>query len=272
MPKSKAIKTNHRFLDEAGDTTFYGKGKISSIGNNGVSVCFILGLIKFRGPLEEIRQAIVKLQKEIESDSYYKGVPSIEKKKNSGGFYFHATDDPAEVRKTFFKFIKNLNCSCEAVIGRKIPALYERKHNGNESEFYADMLSHLLKNKFHKEGKLILNIAQRGRSTRNSVLESAKEKAVKRFTDHPNGKLARTEIAFNIQNHLTEPLLNIADYFCWALQRVFERGETRYYDFIADKVPVVIDLYDQENYENWGNYYGNKRPLTAKNKISPPVH
>jgi len=32
----------HRFLDEAGDTTFYGKGKVSTIGNEGSSHCFIL--------------------------------------------------------------------------------------------------------------------------------------------------------------------------------------------------------------------------------------
>jgi len=34
------------------------------------------------------------------------------------------------------------------VVGRKIPALFARKHNGKDFEFYADLLSHLLKNKF----------------------------------------------------------------------------------------------------------------------------
>jgi hypothetical protein len=29
-------------------------------------------------------------------------------------------------------------------------------------------------------------------------------------------------------NPLQEPLLNVADYLCWTIQRVFERGETRY--------------------------------------------
>ena len=29
--RKKELKTNHRFLDEAGDTTFYGKGKINII-------------------------------------------------------------------------------------------------------------------------------------------------------------------------------------------------------------------------------------------------
>ena len=39
----KNIKTYHRFLDEAGDATCYGKGKINIVGSEGVSNCFILG-------------------------------------------------------------------------------------------------------------------------------------------------------------------------------------------------------------------------------------
>lgn len=272
MNKTSKVSIRHRFLDEAGDTTFYLKGKIPAIGSNGVSACFILGLVKFRGPLEQIRQRIVQLQKDVENDRYYKGVRSIEKKKARHGFCFHATDDPAEVRKTFYEFINDLNCSCEAVVARKNLVRFERKHNRSENEFYADLLSHLIKNKFQKDGKLVFNIAKRGTSTRNSVLELAKEKAIKRFSSQGSGSVVKTEIAFNVQNHLNEPLLNVADYFCWALQRVFERGETRYYDFISEKISVIVDLYDHKNFDKRGNFYDSKKPLTAKNKISPPIH
>lgn len=78
-----------------------------------------------------------------------------------------------------------------------------------------------------------------------------------------------TKIVFNIQNQYTEPLLNIADYFCWAVQRVFEKGETRYYNYLKEKISLVIDLYDYENFEGSKNYYSPKNPLTEKNKISP---
>lgn len=82
------------------------------------------------------------------------------------------------------------------------------------------------------------------------------------------------EIVFNVQNNNTEPLLNIADYFCWSIQRVFEKGETRYYNYLMEKIPVVIDLYDSDKYKQkgWKNYYGPKNPLTAANKISPLLH
>jgi hypothetical protein len=268
----KSVKTNHRFLDEAGDTTFYSKGKIPIIGNPGVSCCFILGLVKFRQPLEHIRSQVKSLQQQVQNDPYYREVPSIQKRINKDGFYFHATDDSAEVRKTFFEFIKSLDCSFEAVVGRKIPLLYEKKHNGNETELYADLLSHLIKNKFQKDELLVLTIAQRGKSTRNAVLELAREKAEKIFKKSREGKALKAKIVFNVQNHFSEPLLNVADYYCWALQRVFERGEMRYYHFLQDKIPVIMDLYDQEKHEGWKNYYSPKNPLTAENKISPPLH
>lgn len=56
--------------------------------------------------------------------------------------------------------------------------------------------------------------------------------------------------------------MNISDYFCWSIQRLFERGETRYYNFLKDKISLVVDLYDAENYANSGNYYTVKKPLT----------
>jgi hypothetical protein len=71
---------------------------------------------------------------------------------------------------------------------------------------------------------------------------------------------------------LQEPLLNVADYFCWALQNVFEKGEVRFYNFLKEKISLVVDLYDVEKYESSKNYYGPKNPLTAENKISPPLH
>lgn len=254
------IKTNHRFLDEAGDTTFYSKGKINIVGQKGVSKSFILGMVKFKQPLEELRSKVKLLQREIENDPYYKEVPSIQKKISKHGFFFHATDDPPEVRKLFYEFIRNIECSFEVVVGRKIIELYERKHNGKETEFYADLLSHLLKNKLEIGDKLVLNISERGKSTRNIILNKALEKATQRFLINNSNKDVKTDVVFNVQNHITDPLLNIADYFCWSIQRVFERGELRYYNYLIDKISLVIDLYDKENYKK-------SNPLTEANEI-----
>ena len=271
MTKKRDKEFFHRFLDEAGDTTFYGKGKIPIIGKvEGVSLCLILGMIKFKEPLKELREKIITLQKEVENDKYYLNVPSFQKKKNKSGFYFHATDDIPEVREKFFKFLKTIDFSFEAVVGRKIYDIFLKKHNTKEEEFYGDILSHLLKNKFEIEGKLILTISERGTSTKNINLTKAQEKAKARFKRIKPAKGTKTEFVFNIQNPTREPLLNVADYMCWAVQRVFERGEMRYYDFTQEKISLIIDIYDTEKYSGNKNYYNERNKLTIQNKLSPP--
>jgi hypothetical protein len=262
------VVSSHRFLDEAGDTTFYGKGKVNALGQQGVSLAFALGMVKFNTDLKTVRQAVVELQTSVEADGYLNTIPSVQKKMAKGGFHFHATDDPAEVRERMFKFIKTVDCSVEIVVGRKIPSLFARKHNGKESEFYADLLSHLVKTTLKQDQKLVLNISERGPSTKNANLELALQKAVDRFGKKWDMAEIRSQVVFNVQTPRTEPLLNVADYLCWAVQRVFERGEMRHYEFVREKVALVVDLYDFGNYEGSRNFYTRNRPLTAANKLT----
>ena len=272
--RKSQLKAYHRFLDESGDTSFYGKGRRIIVGEEGISKTFILGMVKFKTKLEPIRKNIIALQNEVVNDEYYQGIPSIKKKVSKGGYFFHANDDIPEVREKFFRFIKTLNCSFEAVVARKLPDIYQNKHKNNEAWFYADLLSHLLKNKFEKHKKLVLNIATRGKSTRNHNLELALAKARERFVQNRPGRIMKTKVVFNVLKQTDEPLLNVSDYFCWSIQNVFERGNLRYYDFLKDQISTVIDLYDFNSYgkEGWPNYYRKDNPLTAQNKISPPSH
>ena len=286
----KNLHKEHRFLDEAGDCTFYGKKKKNILGTLGVSNCFIIGMVKYKEPLETIRQEIIQLQRSIEDDPYFR-VPSVVKKIDSGGFYFHAKDDIPEVRKIFFDYILQKKLSFEAVVARKSIDRFANKHKDKEQYFYADLLSHLMKNKMQKEQRLILNIAEKGTSTKNNNLELALEKAKERFAKTLNrqnhsslntesetgpGVLRRKDIrsglVFNVTNQRQEPLLNVADYLCWTIQRVFEKGETRFYNLMQEKISLVVDLYDSENYDGFKNYYSPKKPLTDKNKISPQMH
>lgn len=262
----------HRFLDEAGDTTFYGKGKKNIIGVEGVSKVFILGMIKVKDPLDEVRDKIANLQNKITLDEFYH-VPSNLKKIKKTGYYLHATDDLPEVRKEMFDLMRTINCSFEAVVGRKDIERYETKHKGKEEYFYADLLSHLLKNKLSKNKKLVVHISERGKSTKNHNLELAFLKAKQRFAKNSGNEEAKTKVVFNVNYPTKDPLLNLADYFCWSIQRVFERGEIRFYNFVKEQIKLVVDLYDTEKYAGWKNYYDSKKnPLTAENKISPPKH
>ena len=135
-------------------------------------------------------------------------------------------------------------------------------------------MSHLIKNKLELDTKLVLNIAERGKSTKNHNLELALKKAEKRFVEKQTSdeKKISTKIVFNVQNQKTEPILNISDYFCWAVQRVFEKGEMRYYNYLQEKISLVVDLYDFKNYKDRRNYFSKKNPLSAENRISPLLY
>lgn len=198
------VPTSHRFLDEAGDPTFFKKGRILAVGEPGVSLAFSLGMVKFNGDLQPIRAGIRRLQDEIAKDDYLNRIASVAKKVSGGGFYFHATDDSPEVRERMFRFIQSLDCSLEMVVARKIPALFAKKHHNKDSEFYADLLSHLIKNKLKLGQRLVLNIADRGVSTRNMNLELALSKAHERFRKKWSAGEIQYSVVFNVQTPRTD--------------------------------------------------------------------
>lgn len=265
------LPIEHRFVDELGDTTFYGSGKQIILGTEGVSLTFGMGIVRIDRPLNEVRAEIVALQKQVEGDPLLNVIPSVVKRAQRGGFFFHACKDMPEVRTAFLRYLRELPCEAEVVIARKIPSLFALKHHGRDDEFYADILSHLIKGRLKRPQRLVLNIAARGSSTRAKVLDEALAKATGRAEKRWAADALKGEVVFNIQTPSREPLLNVADYLGWAVQRVFEKGETRFYDYLREKIRLVVDLYDSENYADNRNYYDHKRnPLTAQNKIGPP--
>jgi hypothetical protein len=264
------IPVTHRFIDEVGDTTFIGKGKNSILGTEGVSLTFGMGILRIDRPLAEVRAEIIELHRQVESDPLLNTIPSVIKRQANGGFFFHASKDTPEVRSVFLHYLRSLPCEAEVVMARKIPSLFANKHHGKDDEFYADVLSHLVKQRLKNRQRFVLNIAERGSSTRSKVLNEALAKAAGRAGRKWGASELQGEVVFNVQSPSREPLLTVADYLCWAVQRVFEKGETRFYDYLREKIRLVIDLYDTKNFVGNKNYYDNKRnPLTAQNKIGP---
>lgn len=235
----------HRFLDEAGDTTFYGKGKTPIIGTDGVSTYFVIGMLTINEPLTDVRKKITELQMRVANDPYFASVPSIQKKKGNSGYFLHAKDDVPEVRKMTFELIAGLDCHFDAVVGRKDYNIYEKKHNGNQAEFYADMLSHLLIENVKDHDRLVLNIAHRSKCATHKNLEKGIEKAAVIAQSRYPECLNRCKMSFNVQQPTSEPIINIADYCLWALQRQFERGETRYVEFLRPRIGVIQEIYSE---------------------------
>ena len=55
--------------------------------------------------------------------------------------------------------------------------------------------------------------------------------------------------------------LQVADYFTWALQRLYERQEDRYFEFLKKSMVLVQDI-DDTREAKYGAYYTRKKPLS----------
>jgi hypothetical protein len=257
----------HRFIDEAGDLTFFGNGGQCILGSPGVSKSFILGMAAYKEPLSDAREKIESFTRQITEDRYFNTMPSIIKRINRNGFYLHAKDDPQELRYQFLKFMASeIDFTIQAIVARKEVTRFVNKHHRQEREFYADLLSHLLKDKGNYE-RLVLTIAERGSCTRGKNLEDALARTYARY-QALNDKKYRADICFNIQQYNKEPLLVVIDYALWTIQRIFERGEDRHYYLIKDKISSIFDVYDLNKggkLNGWKNYYNPKRPLNQDN-------
>lgn len=81
----------------------------------------------------------------------------------------------------------------------------------------------------------------------------------------------QTSITIEARHSHETPCLQAVDYFLWALQRIYERREDRYLNYLQEKVSLIIDI-DDTRHNVYGTYYTKKRPLRATSlpDVTPP--
>ena len=101
--------------------------------------------------------------------------------------------------------------------------------------------------------------AKRGSSDRTDAFEHGLQEAKAKFQ-----RKWGIESASPIEVVASDPsqihCLQAVDYFLWAIQRRFERGEHRYLDLLWPKVGLIIDK-DDIRQSGAGEYYTRKRPI-----------
>jgi hypothetical protein len=248
------------FVDESGDPTFYDRRGNLIVGQPGCSPVLILGFIELQDP-RAVRQAVLGLQKELLQDTYFQGVSSLRKT----ALAFHAKDDTPEVRYRFFKLLETLNFRAQFVVARKIERVFRNSFHAKETPFYDHLVTHLFQDVLHRYQHNHIYFARRGSRNRQIPLANAIERGIRRFEQRWQASVATT-ITLQAQTPRGEPCLSVIDYMNWAVYRAFTRGEMRYYNTVADKVSLLVDLYDQANYPH--NWYNRRAPFDAK-KITP---
>src|SRR5229473_1251788 len=226
------------YVDEAGDPVIYGKGKSVIIGTEGCSRTFSVGFLRIYDP-QAIRSKLVDVRLEILNDLYFKDIPSIIKTQRA----FHAKDDCPEVRKLVYSALEKMDFGAQVVVGRKQESIFKGYHQSSQDRFYGDLVSNLFTNQLHLAHENTIIFARRGNKAKQQALRSAVELGVEKFR-RKSTEAANTKVNIETSQPAQETVLQAADYVLWAVQRAFERGEMRYFEFMRDKIELVFDIYD----------------------------
>jgi len=255
------------FVDEAGDTVLFdAKGKVI-VGTEGCSRFFILGLADIPDP-DALGRDLDQLRARLLADSYFNHVPSMQSQARKTALAFHAKDDLPEVRREVFTLLLRQQVRFFAVVRNKDRLIaYVRQRNERDAayhyspnELYDYLVRRLFRDRLHQDDEYQIFFARRGKSDRTAALLEALEAARRRFAQRW-GTLTEAPIHVIPASPDRVPGLQAADYFLWALQRLYERREDRYIAFLWDSFSLVHDL-DDTRRASYGEYYTKKRPLT----------
>lgn len=226
------------FVDEAGDPAFFAKGKKLIVGTEGCSKTLSIGSLRTYDP-QAIRDKLAEIRLHIANDRYFKDIPSIAKTLRA----FHAKDDVPEVRKIVYEALDTLDFGVQVIVGRKHVQLFTTKHKGSPDLFYDDLVSHLFSRQLHLSTDNTIIFSRRGNKTRQHALRAAVERGTEKFRQKYKNA-ADTKVHIETNQSQQEPALQAADYVLWAVQRAFEKGEMRYYEYMRQKIELVWDVYD----------------------------
>lgn len=256
----------HYFVDEAGDPTLFDARGREMPGREGCSKFFMLGLLQVRNPAA-ITAELASLREALLADPYFRRVPSMQLEQRKTALAFHAKDDLPEVRREVYRVLMQHDVQFFAVVRNKTSVLdYVRRRNQNDesyryhpNELYDTLVSRLFKNRLHLKPEVDVCFAARGKSDRSAALRNALETARRRFETQWS-RSVDAAIHARESTPIREVPLQAVDYFLWALQRHYERGESRFAELIWPKVGVVQAI-DETASAAYGTYYTKKKPL-----------
>ena len=255
----KILKANYYF-DEAGDPQILGHHGVNLIKKGTASKVFIVGFLETSSP-KEFTRALNNLRAELTNDEYLKEIPSFHHSLEM----FHANKDCSEVREKVYKLLKQQDFSYYCIVARKNEDLFRKKFNMSQKSLYKYLVAKLLENRLHFYKDIDLYFSSMGSVVRQTSMQQAVDSAISAFNEK-NQTPNTSNIRVFIQQSSEIPLLQASDYVLWTIQRAYERGDFRYYNFLKDKIKLVYDIFDTKNYpENW---YSENNPLEAK-KIDP---
>ena len=269
QPATPAFR--HYFVDEAGDPNLFKRRGKTIVGKDGCSKFFILGLADVADPVT-VGAALESLRKTLLADPYFKDVPSFDPSRRKTAIAFHAKDDLPEVRREVFNLLMQFDIRFYAVVRNKrviVEKIVEHPkekptYRYHPNQLYDRCVSRLFRDRLHKDGGYTIHFSQRGSSDRTEALAKALEAARRNLRAKWN-ITATAPIEIKAADSKEIVCLQIVDYFLWAIQRLYERGEDRFVSLVWEQAGLVHDV-DDTHENDYGVYYTKNKPLTVKSR------
>lgn len=230
--------THSYYVDEAGDPVlFNSKGQMIA-GQEGCSRFFILGKLEIMEP-NVLADALTNLRRRLLADEYFAGVPSMSPEKGKTAKLFHAKDDLPEIRREVFHLLKDQNVRFYAVARDKHTIVqkvleHQKKqpsYRYRPNQLYDRCVPAMFENRLHQHEAYQIIFAKRGSRDRTEAFERGLLEAKTKFRQKWDIE-STSPIEVAVSDPTRSTCLQAVDYFLWAMQRCFERGEHRYLDLL----------------------------------------
>ena len=273
------MAATHHFVDEAGDTTLFGRfGKVL-VGTDAVSRFFIVGRLEV-DDLAALEADVAALRAQLMADPLLQAVPSMKPDAGKTALFFHAKDDVPEVRHAMFKLLLRHDLRFSAVVKEKHHLLadvrgheaanpyYRYKADGHE--IYDDLIARLFSRFGEFGAERHITFAVRGSKPRTAALKTVLDNIDKSFEgDFDFAPHGHTHVYSSYPPQSAG--LQTCDYLLWALQRFYERNEERYLGAMWSKFVRVLDLdapapKTRAKAVLSGVEFNEKHPLTLKSR------
>lgn len=257
------------FVDESGDGVLFDRRGKPLPMREGWPQHFMIGLLDVPDPLA-LHADLSDLRRRLVSDPYFANVPSMKPEARKTAVAFHAKDDLPEVRREVYAVLMRHPLRFSAVVKRMRAVLqYVTSRNQADpdyryhpDELYDLTVRRLFAQRLHIHDAYDIWFSRRGTSDRTRILAQTLIAVRDRFCHRH--EIARSSTINVYSAAMAEQAgLQAVDYFLWALQRAYEKGEDRFIRLVWDKVSVVQDV-DDTREKPYGRYYTDKRPLTAE--------
>ncbi|MBB4351594.1 DUF3800 domain-containing protein [Aliirhizobium cellulosilyticum] len=154
------------------------------------------------------------------------------------GDFFHATVQKQEIRDRVFETILGHKFMVQATICEKAKA--QPQVRADKARFYKYPwfyhLKHGLARHIPEDTELLVTTASLGTKREKLTFTNALDDVMRQTVR--NGKWA-----VDFRPSQADPCLQLADYCAWAIQRKWERGDTKSYDLIADRITYEFDMW-----------------------------